>query len=191
MNGPHRHVHEADLGDGAQYAKVLKFQLGIAFVRPFRLSGGNELGKRRVADPHQYKNPTAALFAMCLDLLAENAAVVKALKIIANDNIQLSLPHHRPLFRARDAGPLGHRAAGHHRHPRLYRRLARLHPGAHQRQHFRGPPIRRQGDVVPDRARRLGDRPRDLVLGRWQHDPLRHGGDLGGRGCGAPPPAST
>ena len=39
----------------------------------------------------------------------------------------LSLPHHRPLFRAGDAGAVRHRASGHHRDARLYRRLARLH----------------------------------------------------------------
>ena len=39
----------------------------------------------------------------------------------------LPLPHHRPLFRAGDAGAVRHRAAGHHRDARLHRRLARLH----------------------------------------------------------------
>ena len=47
---------------------------------------------------------------------------------------------------------------------------------------FAGAAVRRQDDLVPDRARRLGRRPADLALGRPQHEPLRPGGDLGGRG---------
>ncbi len=46
----------------------------------------------------------------------------------------LPLPHHRPLFRAGDAGAVRHRAAGHHRDARLYRRFARLYARPHQGQ---------------------------------------------------------
>ena len=45
-----------------------------------------------------------------------------------------------------------------------------------------GAAVRRQDHVVSDRAVRLGHGPVDLALGRPQHEPLRHGGDLGGRG---------
>ena len=94
----------------------------------------------------------------------------------------LSLPHHRPLFRAGDAGAVGHRPAGHHGDARLYRRLAGLHARAHHGQPPGRPAVRRQDGVVPDRARRLGRRPADLALGRPQHGALCAGGDLGGRG---------
>ena len=93
------------------------------------------------------------------------------------------LPHHRALFRAGDAGAVGHRAAGHHRHARLYRRLARLHAEP-----------RTKGSKLL--ALQFDDKttwylialgvwvvgPADLALGRPQHGPLRAGGDLGGRG---------
>ena len=56
----------------------------------------------------------------------------------------LSLPHHRALFRAGDAGAVGHRAAGHHRDARLDRWLARLHAEPHQGQPVAGAAVRRQ-----------------------------------------------
>ena len=91
------------------------------------------------------------------------------------------LPHHRALFRAGDAGAVRHRAAGHHRDPRLHRRFARLYAEPDQGQPVAGAAVRRQDHLVPDRAVRLAAGPVDLALGRPQHEPLRHGGDFGGR----------
>src|ERR1700724_3603271 len=59
----------------------------------------------------------------------------------------LSLPHYRSLFRAGDAGAVRHRASGHHRHARLYWRLARLYAGPHHRQPLAGAAVRRQDNV--------------------------------------------
>ncbi len=94
----------------------------------------------------------------------------------------LPLPHHRTLFRAGDAGAVRHRAPGHHGHARLYRRLARLYAEPRLGQQAAGAAIRRQDDLVSDRARGLACRHCGLALGRPQHEPLRAGGDLGGRG---------
>ena len=97
----------------------------------------------------------------------------------------LPLPHHRPLLRAGDAGAERDRAAGDHRDARHHRRFARLHAAALQRRQLDlRAAVHRQGDVVPDRTRRLGHGAVHPLPGRSQHAALRAGGDRRRRGRG-------
>ena len=80
----------------------------------------------------------------------------------------LSLPHHRPLLRAGDAGALGGGAPPDRRAARLDRRLARRHaaPGARRQLVFAcRPAVRRSGGLVLHHARLLAGGP--VGSGGW------------------------
>ena len=105
----------------------------------------------------------------------------------------LPLPHHRPLFRAADAGADRVRAAVHRRPARLHRRLARHPADALRRRRLALCPAVRAGPHAGllHRLRAVAVRPVRVAARRPQHGPLRARRRQPGRGRGGVASAST